>query len=237
MTIESGRGRELEMTKKKKEKAIFFEASTLDSETQKRFIADVQAIIDTPERFVDEGGAGKVYDFAKYVCIKVLEDREGSEAAAFMDLGNNVKIEANIQQSLSKLEVSGVRVPRCYGYWIDNEGREKSAILMEKLDAVNLQFVLNGTESMPEAFNVDTFIESLHDFMEAMHELGVIHDDIAPRNLMVDRKTGLPRLIDFGRAKPLSRFDDKERNRRTEEELNNIEEEISGPLLDLTDKE
>ena len=236
MNFESSRRREEEPPKEQMESPVFFESSLLDQETQERFIADVKTIISMPERYVDQGGAGKVYDFAQHVCMKVLEDREGSEAAAFMDMGNTVEVEANMQSSLSTLEVSGVRVPKCYGYWVDAKGEEKSAILMEKLDAINLQFILNGDETFPEAFDVDTFIEALNDFMEAMHSKGVIHDDIAPRNVMVDRTTGLPRLIDFGRAKSMARLSADQKEKASEEELNLVEETISSVLLDFTGK-
>ncbi|WP_437879096.1 serine/threonine protein kinase [Sorangium sp. So ce513] len=46
---------------------------------------------------------------------------------------------------------------------------------------------------------------SLADTLEALHGRGVIHKDVKPRNVMIDRSTGATRLVDFGISTCLSR--------------------------------
>lgn len=75
---------------------------------------------------------------------------------------------------------------------------------MEELDADGLQHILNGTVEPPENFDAFRFFDEYAAFIESLHEAGIVHGDIAPRNVMVDRKTGKPRVIDFGRSKRLS---------------------------------
>lgn len=56
-----------------------------------------------------------------------------------------------------------------------------------------------------------------------MHELGVAHGDLEARNVMIDRKTGLPRVIDFGRSKNIGKKE-SEFHKIIEEDFANIDE-------------
>lgn len=181
--------------------------SELD-EPSKEFIRKCAS---NPENFLGLGGAGKVFDLESS-CIKIMENRHRSPNADKLKLGNSVAEEAEIQNKLRDLVVSGVFAPRIFGFY---EGEKSVAIIMERLDAINLQFILNGEEEFPEEFDLDDFIEALGEYVDEMHKLGIIHRDLEARNVMVDRKTGLPRVIDFGRSvyaeEELDKFDKMKR--------------------------
>lgn len=124
------------------------------------------------------------------------------------DLGNSPEEEAIIQNMLNDFEVEGVFVPTIRAEY---HGRESSAIIMEKLDAVNLQLALIGEEEMPASFSLDDFSDRLEKYVSAMHQKkGIVHKDLEARNVMVDRKTGFPRVIDFGRSKTRDQQDQRE---------------------------
>ncbi len=146
------------------------------------------------------GGAGKVfsYGFGSGVCVKIMKNRHRGAESARYNLGNDPKTEAIITSRMSACEVSGVRSPSCLAFL---EGGEYGVILMEELNAVNLQLVLNGDEKMPENFNFEKAMDSLYEYVEKMHsEMDIAHNDLYARNIMIDRESGNPYVIDFGRS-------------------------------------
>lgn len=197
----------------------------------------IREIINDPERYIDKGGAGTVYQFSPGKCIKVLEDRENSPAAQYMHLGNPVQLECAIQERLSGIEVSGVRAPTVFGYFKDPDGHEKSFILMEELDAINLQHALNDESLFPNTFDADKFSDALYDYLSHLHdELEIVHDDLAPRNVMIDRNTGMPRLIDFGRSKQKNQAKSDEFDLMIDGDMTAFDD-IADKLHALTNKE
>lgn len=154
--------------------------------------------IEKPENLIGEGGVGSVIDMGNGVCVKLMENRENSPHKDMMDLGNNPKIESEFQAKLDGFVSEGVFSPRVYGYYIGERG---AAIIMEKLNAVNLQEIMAGKESLPENFNTNDFFTRLEGYIQDVHaEKKMAHCDLYARNIMVDRETGLPLVIDFGRA-------------------------------------
>ncbi|MBD3311776.1 MAG: hypothetical protein GF349_04790 [Candidatus Magasanikbacteria bacterium] len=153
--------------------------------------------VKNPDNFLGKGGAGMVFDLGDQ-CIKLIENRHASPRAHMFNLGNIPVKEFTIQRMLNDFEIKGVFSPQVIRLL---EDEKISAIMMERLDAVNMQMVMNGKEELPKKFDLDDFFERLEDFILAMHgELGVAHNDLEARNIMIDKKTGLPRVIDFGRS-------------------------------------
>ncbi|MFH1611006.1 MAG: phosphotransferase [Patescibacteria group bacterium] len=203
-------------------------------EDVKGLIGQIAEIVNNPERYIDHGGVGTVYEVTDNVCVKVLEPRHESPVAHLMDLGRPVDVEVGIQRSICHVEVAGVRAPWVYGY-IKGDGKEvKSIIIMERLDAVNLQHILNGTEQFPEGYDAQVFVDALEEYLDHIHEkFGIVHGDLEPRNVMVDKKTGLPRLIDFGRSHIVSSHNNTQRQSlidQDNEQFSDIFEKLLGNI-------
>jgi len=155
----------------------------------------IRSLVSNPENFLGEGGTSKVFDLGDQ-CIKLMKFQPGNSAVTGnKNKRNSPETEFYIQNSLRELIVSGVYAPRVAGYY---SGKENAAIIMERLDAVNLQLVINGDEKLPPSFKSDVFFDALNAYIENMHDAGVIHGDLDCRNIMIDNKSGLPRVIDFG---------------------------------------
>jgi predicted Ser/Thr protein kinase len=187
-----------------------FELQEFSPEVAQKMRESIQSTIDDPEKYIDKGGAGTVYKLSAAdegrVCIKILERRESAP-----DPGHTADIEARFLRIMSNVEVAGVRAPRCFGYWVSEDADWLPGIVMEQLDAVNLQHILNGKEDFPDSFDAEEFFDALEEYIDFMHSrVGILHDDMAPRNVMVDRATGKPRVIDFGRSRFLHRLSERE---------------------------
>ena len=178
----------------KDEEKIWGEAVDLRgiNEKTKKIIEDC---VRNPKNFLGEGGAGKVFIFETH-CIKmirVIEKYHGISPAA----------EFNIQWKVRNLNVGGVYAPKVISF---AQGDKCAAIIMERLSAVNLLLVLQGKEALPINFDLDLFFDRLDRYLDSLHELDIIHNDLYARNIMIDIRTGLPRVIDFGNAIDFSEY-------------------------------
>lgn len=187
-----------------KEESVRFIGGELSEEQMDRTQYELAGFIADPDRYIDRGGAGSVHRLSGGVCFKAMEARRFSPNAHLMNLGNPVEFEAQFLANASRIDVRGARTCRCYGFYSSRRFEDPDILLMEELDAVNLQYVLNGTVDIPESFHADVFLEDYWDFLDELHRRGVVHGDVAPRNVMIDKKTGKPRIIDFGRSQYLS---------------------------------
>lgn len=151
-----------------------------------------------------------------------MRNRHVSNDGIKYNLGQSPAGEFSIMELLHGFSCDGVRTPVAESLI---ESGDTSAIVMEKLDAVNLQHVLNGQVSMPEGFDFKKFSESVESFLNAMHEeKGVAHMDLYPRNIMIDIKTGKAYVIDFGRAETLKKISDELRQKRIDDDFDRYDE-------------
>jgi len=130
------------------------------------------------------------------ICYKMLFDDE-----VLPDATNDIARETELLHSISgELDgFAGVRVPKVYGF-IKEPGTR--AITMELLDAASLRRIVErGTESFPETFDSKKFFTALKSFIEEMNKRGYYHRDLHGGNVLVDRTTGMPCVIDFGLSK------------------------------------
>ncbi|GMQ30788.1 serine/threonine-protein kinase [Algoriphagus confluentis] len=98
-----------------------------------------------------------------------------------------------LEREIKALELmNGQGVPKLYDYSIEGE----VFILMEYIEGFTLQKFL---EKVPITINdsVRILIELCNTIQKA-HDLGLIHRDLKPDNIILDKKTGLPIIIDFG---------------------------------------
>jgi len=150
----------------------------------------------TPECFLGNGAVAYVYSIIsenKNLCVKIVKDFQKHAEE------NSIHKEAEFLDALSDFEKDGVRTPE-----LKNKlsSIDLTALVMEELDAVNMARVIEGQDELPENFNMEDYFKRLTSYTKALHsEKGVYHLDLVARNLMIDRQTGLPYVIDFGKSK------------------------------------
>lgn len=161
------------------------------------------------KRFLGNGSIAEVFRLIGYdgVCVKIVKNFIEYNNLLSSREGNSVSGEARFLEMLDKMmddekiKETGVRTPVFY-YTYDSY--YDKGIVMEELDAVNLRRVVEGHDELPESFEFKPFFEKLEKFILVLHDKGIYHRDYVLRNFMVDRKTGSPYVIDFGKAKEKS---------------------------------
>ena len=79
---------------------------------------------------------------------------------------------------------------------------------MEYIDGMNLkQYLSENGGKIPES-KVRTLMKPVLESLIEIHETGLVHRDISPDNVMVDKKNRI-KLIDFGSVRDQSTVDDK----------------------------
>lgn len=169
-----------------------------DKELLQAWFDYLQDILDDPDSYLDHGGAAVVFTVNETICIKMIINRHDTDNASMFNLGNTAEAEMRFQESMSSIEVAGVRCPKPILYL---HGKKHHGIIMEKVDAVNLQKCINKEQEFPELFNAEEFCFDLEEYIYEMNDThNLAHGDLYPRNVMIDKKTGKPIVIDFGRA-------------------------------------
>lgn len=198
------------------------------SDRQSQYVKYLEQEVNNPEKYIDKGGAGEVYELGEgKICIKLMPERNPEDMVdatgqlMHYDLGNSVRTEAWFLEELSDFHIEGVRSPSLVEYL---EGPEYAAIVMERLEAINLQHVLNGTEQFPETFQAEDFFDRLESYIYELHDSKqILHGDLEPRNVMIDKKTGEPRIIDFGRAKYIPALPEEQQSTQEQKERKKFE--------------
>lgn len=190
-----------------------------DIEKLQRDTLDFLYSYEQPEFFIDKGGVGRVYELPNGFCIKLLESRHNSPNRKMLDLGNTPAQEAALQKRAFELNhVSKTKVPYMFGVIeanLSDASLESEALVMERLNAVNLQKVIAGEFDLPENFDLDDFLANIETFIQELNEKAQIaHKDLYARNIMVDIETGQPYVIDFGRSVDLSQIQTEEEKQK-----------------------
>ncbi len=88
------------------------------------------------------------------------------------------------------------------------EANRTAYIVMEFAEGRTLKQLLASNEGLMDVDTVLTMMRPVMDALEMVHQSGMIHRDISPDNLMVDRK-GKVKLLDFGAARSFMENDGK----------------------------
>lgn len=143
-------------------------------------------------RLIGEGGMGEVYEARDEVLNRQVALKVISPKLAFND--EIVRRFMSEGQALARLNHQNV-----VGVYSLGEERGTHYISMEYVDGYSLHDFLKLKNSL----SVD---EALHHFkqllegVKALHENGIIHRDIKPKNIII-RKDNSVKIVDFGIAK------------------------------------
>jgi tRNA A-37 threonylcarbamoyl transferase component Bud32 len=188
-------------------------------EEAKLIIEEIEGMLKTKEHQIGIGTTAEVHTFIKNEknCFKIISTREKlgtiqkSEGSQDQIWYQPLRVEAKFLEHARSIS-NNAKVPRPYytlneSVTIEEEDEKKyeqytiSALAMETLNAVTLDEVLfAGKENLPKNFDCDAFFKKLRLFVKDIHAGGMYHRDIHAGNVMVDRETGEPCVIDFGRA-------------------------------------
>jgi eukaryotic-like serine/threonine-protein kinase len=142
-----------------------------------------------------EGGMGAVYkakdvELSRTVALKVIR----------RDLAHNRAILDRFKQELIlATQVTHRNVVRIYDL---GEADGIKFITMEYVEGDDLSTVLRERTKLPPAEAV-VVVEQVCRALEAAHNVGVIHRDLKPQNIMREGKSGRILVMDFGLAKTL----------------------------------
>ena len=149
-----------------------------------------------PERYelvelLGAGGMGVVYKaldrrLQRVVAIKAVLNAEGDE--------NDTRVRRFSREAETLAKLKHPNLPEIYDYL----KKPIPFLAMEFIEGKTLEAILSGTR-VPIKQAV-TWAHQLFDVLNYCHEAGVLHRDIKPLNLILDRK-GKLRLVDFGLAK------------------------------------
>ena len=140
---------------------------------------------------IGEGGNAEIFAPTakrfKNICAKKIKSQP-------QILDHNIVAEHDYQARAHK---AGVRTPMPILAIVTNEGKH---ILMERIYGYTVDEVLKRPSLLPKKFDFDTFCNTLEDSIEKLHSIGIYHRDLHAKNVMIDSKTGLPYIIDYGTA-------------------------------------
>lgn len=161
----------------------------------RRSVEKLDEILDEEETFLGFGATANVHslDQLRGVCCKINKPDEDIPPESFV---NTPDVELAILSFIYE-ENRVVRTPKPYASEIIDLGKRKY-LVMEQLNAVSVRDVLEGKEKLPESFDFESFFEKVETFLLKMHGVGVYHRDLHEGNIMIDKETGEPYVIDFG---------------------------------------
>ena len=79
------------------------------------------------------------------------------------------------------------------------EDNDTAYMAIDYIDGKDLQDILDSTDQAFQPDMVVVLLKKMLGAVEFIHQLGILHRDISPDNILID-KTGNPVLIDFGAA-------------------------------------
>ncbi|NQT87474.1 protein kinase, partial [bacterium] len=138
------------------------------------------------------GGMGSVYkarqeSLGRDVAIKVLPEGLSKDAAFVARFRREAR------------SAAAVRHPNIIEVFSVGEDRGHQYIAMEFIAGDTLGQILNRDERLDPARTLD-LLKQTAAALSAAHETGVLHRDIKPGNILIDRR-GLAKVADFGLAK------------------------------------
>jgi serine/threonine protein kinase len=161
--------------------------------------------IDVTRRFELSGRTGqgsmskvfKAYDreIGRNVCLKVLDKLKTKKFEERFSLqGLKKPSEGEICSALRH-----ENVVRTYDYGISPQG--DPVLVMEWVEGFGLNYLIETKNALINGQRIP-FLGQLCDAVQYMHDTKFLHRDLCPRNVMLEKETGILKLIDFGLTIP-----------------------------------
>ncbi len=156
---------------------------------------------------IGEGGMGRVYlaqnpVIGQKVAIKVLHPQYAS----------NPELRARFRQEAVML--SEMNHPNIVKFLNFVENEEGVFLIMEYVDGMSLDEFIHKKNGLIIESRAIPLMAKLLSALSYAHKRGIVHRDITPRNILID-KSGTPKILDFGIAQILSDVDrDKDITRK-----------------------
>lgn len=164
------------------------------------------------ENFIGKGNTADVFSVPEMtnVCCKKLNHSDIKpinsleEEAEYLDKLSGISEKVLVPTPVVTIEVvKKVEKKNLRGEMVSVNVRE-SALLMKEIDGVSIEDILEERVQNPAEFlehlNVEEFFSELGNFIDTMNERGIHHRDLHPGNIMIERGTLKPVVIDFGHA-------------------------------------
>ncbi len=141
---------------------------------------------------VGRGGMGEVYkawdpQLERFVALKVIAAGPGGEARSELRFQREARA------------ASAVRHPNVAQVYFVGVHDRRPFLVMEYVEGRTLEQVVRERGRLSGSRSLDYLIQACEG-LEAAHRVGVIHRDIKPGNLMIDRSRRL-KIVDFGLAR------------------------------------
>jgi serine/threonine protein kinase len=186
-----------------RENAVYVDALTPGTKVGEFEIIDV----------VGQGGFGIVYTanhpLFGVVALKEFFPKSQASRAHSGDIvpSSPAKVEA-FRKGVQKLITEGKKlqslqhpgIVRVFGAF---ESHGSAYLIMTKITGPSLDHAVESKVATPTPAMVKDFLEQTMEALAAVHQIGLVHRDVAPDNILVEQVAGRPRyvLIDFGGAK------------------------------------
>jgi serine/threonine protein kinase len=150
------------------------------------------AAIDHIERFkiireLERGGGGVVY---------LAEDPRLERNVAIKTIGHSLSVEQGSHLMKEAKIISRLRHPNIVSVYEVGDYEGKPYVVLEYVEGVSLRELMQqeGIIAVPKAV---TLMIQILDGIAYAHQMGIIHRDLNPSNIMIDRNN-IPRIMDFG---------------------------------------
>jgi tRNA A-37 threonylcarbamoyl transferase component Bud32 len=160
-------------------------------------LAELAALLPQLEilELIGQGGMGAVYkarqpSLDRLVAVKVLPPEAGRDPAFAERFNREARALARLGH------------PNIVGVYEVGHADDLFFIIMEYVDGVNLRQLLRSGHLKPE--QALRIIPQICDALQYAHEEGIVHRDVKPENILLDKK-GRVKIADFGLAKLLGR--------------------------------
>ncbi len=164
----------------------------------------------TIESFVNSGGFGIVYiardSLDRQIVIKEcfpstfcrrIGTTVGARSRAQQD-EFRAAVKSFIQEAVTLSQLDHPNIIKVHHVFEDNE---TAYMAMDYIDGPDLLQTVEGTARPLTPKEIVAFLHTMLDALDHVHDRGLLHRDLSPDNMILNKATGQPVLIDFGASR------------------------------------